>query len=178
MTRRMPHMRCYRSGNASQGKQPGMRHHAGRESETDTKRTVKMRVRCKWRKTRRTADKRYRYPRSCQRGSLRYRRCPTCTACCYCKLCSRWHPPIDDGTVPDHLMSRLKRLEAQRQPTGRPANQESISASNLPAPPPVSNQGRGKNTPPSRPNVAPGSEEERLYVAFGQLLLEDDEESD
>ena len=84
----------------------------------------------------------------------------------------------DDGTVPDHLMSRLKQLESQRQTTGRPANQDSISASNLPAPAPVSNQGRGKNTPPSRPNVAPGSEEERLYVAFGQLLLEDDEESD
>ena len=36
--------------------------------------------------------------------------------------------------------------------------------------------GQGKTTRPTRPNVAAGSEEESLYVAFGQLLLEDDED--
>lgn len=84
----------------------------------------------------------------------------------------------EDGTVPDHLMSRLKQLEAQRQPSGRPSIQEPISATDLPAPARVSGRVNGKNTRPSRPNVTPGSEEESLYVAFGQLLLEDDEESD
>jgi hypothetical protein len=37
--------------------------------------------------------------------------------------------------------------------------------------------GQGKTTRPSRPKVEAGSEEESLYVAFGQLLLEDDEDS-
>ena len=36
--------------------------------------------------------------------------------------------------------------------------------------------GKGKTTRPQRPKVSPGSEEESLYVAFGQLLLEDDED--
>ena len=84
----------------------------------------------------------------------------------------------EDGTVPDHLMSRLKQLEAKRQPTPRHTTQEPISATDLPAPPRGSKKSHGKNTRPKRPDVAPGSEEEGLYVAFGQLLLEDDEESD
>ena len=83
----------------------------------------------------------------------------------------------EDGTVPDHLMSRLRRLEAQRQPTARQALQEPISSTDLPAPPRVSGKSNGKNTRPSRPKVSPGSEEESLYVAFGQLLLEDDEDN-
>lgn len=37
--------------------------------------------------------------------------------------------------------------------------------------------GKGKNTRPKPSNAAPGSEEESLYVAFGQLLLEDDEDT-
>jgi hypothetical protein len=46
----------------------------------------------------------------------------------------------------------------------------------LPAPP-SRLSGKGKNTQPRRLNVAPGSEEESMYVAFGQLFLEDDEDN-
>ena len=79
-----------------------------------------------------------------------------------------------DGTVPEHLMARLKQLEAQRKPAG----QASPLSGNNDTPDlvaPTRNQpGPGKNTQPKRPKVAPGSEEESLYVAFGQLLLEDE----
>ena len=78
-----------------------------------------------------------------------------------------------DGTVPEHLMARLKQLEAQRKPTGQAAPFSSNAAQGL-APPARSQPGPGKNTAPKRPKVDPGSEEESLYVAFGQLLLEDE----
>ena len=78
-----------------------------------------------------------------------------------------------DGTVPEHLMARLKQLEAQRKPTGQAAPFSSNAAQGL-APPARSQPGPAKNTAPKRPKVAPGSEEESLYVAFGQLLLEDE----
>ena len=82
----------------------------------------------------------------------------------------------EDGTVPEHLMARLKQLEAQRKPAAEKPMHDPISRSNLPAPPRRGSTGSGKTTRPQRPNVAPGSEEESLYVAFGQLLLEDDED--
>lgn len=75
-----------------------------------------------------------------------------------------------DGTVPEHLMDRLKQLEAQRKPS--PFNSNDTTPA--PAAPARSQPGPGKNTEPKRPKVDPGSEEESLYVAFGQLLLEDE----
>ena len=82
-----------------------------------------------------------------------------------------------DGTVPEHLMARLKQLEAQRKPTGQPV--PSSSSPDVPelAAPPRNQTGPGKNTAPKRPKLDPGSEEESLYVAFGQMFLEtqDDE---
>jgi hypothetical protein len=33
--------------------------------------------------------------------------------------------------------------------------------------------GKGKNTRPQRRDVAPGSEEDSMYVAFGQMFLEE-----
>ena len=78
-----------------------------------------------------------------------------------------------DGQVPEHLMARLKQLEEQRSPQTR----SSYAVANLP-PPPKTQTGQGKTTRPKRPNVPAGSEEETLYVAFSQLLLEDDETSD
>ena len=83
-----------------------------------------------------------------------------------------------DGTVPEHLMARLKQLEAQRKATGEPS--PFISSDNTPdlAAPARSQPGPGKNTQPKRPKVDPGSEEESLYVAFGQLLLEDEGDQD
>ena len=83
----------------------------------------------------------------------------------------------EDGTVPEHLMARLKQLEARRQPPQTNPLELPIRSSELP-PPPSGSSGKGKTTRPRRPSVTPGSEEESLYVAFGQLLLEDDEDAD
>ena len=81
-----------------------------------------------------------------------------------------------DGTVPDHLMARLK--DAERHVAIQ--NKAKAKSQILPSSQTLSRQplrgGQGKTTRPSRPNVAVGSEEESLYVAFGQLLLEDDED--
>ena len=79
-----------------------------------------------------------------------------------------------DGTVPEHLMDRLKQLEAQRKPSAPPSPFNSNNDSPDLAAPVRSQPGPGKNTQPKRPKVDPGSEEESLYVAFGQLLLEDE----
>ena len=81
-----------------------------------------------------------------------------------------------DGTVPEHLMARLK--DAERHVAIQ--NKANTKPQILPSSQTLSRQplrgGQGKTTRPSRPNVAVGSEEESLYVAFGQLLLEDDED--
>ena len=81
-----------------------------------------------------------------------------------------------DGTVPEHLMARLK--DAERHVAIQ--NKAKAKSQILPSSQTLSRQplrgGQGKTTRPSRPNVAIGSEEESLYVAFGQLLLEDDED--
>ena len=82
-----------------------------------------------------------------------------------------------DGTVPEHLMARLKDAERHvaTQNKAKTKAQTPTSAQSLSRQP--LRGGQGKTTRPSRPNVAAGSEEESLYVAFGQLLLEDDEDS-
>jgi len=88
----------------------------------------------------------------------------------------------DDGRVPEHLMDRLRQAEAKaeterrQQPKGAAANLSPQGGGLPSAPPAARNPGPGKNTRPQRPAVAPGSEEESLYVAFGQLLLEDDDD--
>ena len=81
-----------------------------------------------------------------------------------------------DGTVPEHLMARLKELEQLRIPA--PTNTTTAAAARDLPPLPRNHAGSGKTTRPQPPNVPSGSEEESLYVAFGQLLLEDDEVSD
>ncbi|EAU73615.1 hypothetical protein [Synechococcus sp. RS9916] len=93
-----------------------------------------------------------------------------------------------DGTVPEHLMARLKQAEQKaederrrqatnRSPAGGSATTPAPSTGAGPLPsPPGRQQGKGKNTQPRRIKVAPGSEEESMYVAFGQLFLEDDED--
>ena len=81
----------------------------------------------------------------------------------------------EDGSVPEHLMERLKQLEAKRRPISEPLINDSLHSSDPPNAP-AGFARKGKTTLPQRPNVSPGSEEESLYVAFGQLLLEDDED--
>ena len=82
----------------------------------------------------------------------------------------------EDGTVPEHLMARLKQLEAQRSPQPSTDGSRSGLAQELP-PLPKASSAKGKNTRPKPSKATPGSEEESLYVAFGQLLLEDDEDA-
>ena len=80
-----------------------------------------------------------------------------------------------DGTVPEHLLARLKELERRREPKQANPLAQPVQSEQLP-PPPAGRTGKGKTTRPQRPKVSPGSEEESLYVAFGQLLLEDEED--
>lgn len=70
-----------------------------------------------------------------------------------------------DGTVPPHLLDRLRQLESARVPA-RP------SALANPRPP-GGERGRSSNRPQTR--SGPDSDEASLYTAFQQLLLEDEE---
>ena len=82
-----------------------------------------------------------------------------------------------DGTVPEHLMARLRDAEERvdserRQKLNAPSPSTLDSAATQTA---FSNRstGKGKNTRPQRRDVAPGSEEDSMYVAFGQMFLEE-----
>ena len=82
-----------------------------------------------------------------------------------------------DGTVPEHLMDRLKRLEGQRSSRPVPSTPMEQRRRRC-SPPPGAQSQKGKHRP-KRPDVAPGSEEESSGVAFGQMfheMLEDDGE--
>ena len=63
-----------------------------------------------------------------------------------------------DGSVPPHLLDRLKQLEARRQP----AAQVPLKS---PAQPSPGRSGRRRG---------PGPDHDDLYTAFQQLLLEDE----
>ena len=77
----------------------------------------------------------------------------------------------EDGKVPEHLMARLKMLEGQR--SSRSSTVGGALDVDSPLPPlPVSQAVRGKATRLNSPDVAPGSEEESLYIAFGQMFHE------
>ena len=81
-----------------------------------------------------------------------------------------------DGTVPEHLMARLRdaeeRVDSERRQklnAPSPLTQDSPSQTAVP----TRSTGKGKNTRPQRRDVAPGSEEDSMYVAFGQMFLEE-----
>ena len=90
-----------------------------------------------------------------------------------------------DGTVPPHLMARLKELEGSRSPRRRAGAAGSIDAASAgielgredaaasPLAPAVK-RNTGLTTSP-RPSRARSSEEDSLYTAFQQLLLEDED---
>ena len=71
-----------------------------------------------------------------------------------------------DGTVPPHLMERLRELESRRQ-IATPAPAPSIAASPTKL--------RGRNTP-GWADRRTAAEYGDLYTAFQQLLLEDEED--
>lgn len=90
-----------------------------------------------------------------------------------------------DGSVPPHLLDRLRQLEKERlrsrPATTLPAGTTSpapaaAAAAQSPAARrrPVPGRGRTAAGRAAR-SIAPGSEEAELYTAFAQLLLEDDE---
>ena len=67
-----------------------------------------------------------------------------------------------DGSVPPHLLDRLKQLEARRQPA---AQVPVKGAAQTPVQPSPSRGG---------PRRGPGPDHGDLYTAFQQLLLEDE----
>ena len=73
-----------------------------------------------------------------------------------------------DGTVPPHLLERLRELETS--PQAPPAQEKGSN-------PPVGQAPRAKpaGKTSSRPGRGAGKEEQDLYSAFAQLLLEDDD---
>jgi hypothetical protein len=72
-----------------------------------------------------------------------------------------------DGTVPPHLMERLRELECRRQPPApMPVPIATASPSKL----------RARNTA-GRPDRRTAAEYGDLYTAFQKLLLEDEEDS-
>lgn len=79
-----------------------------------------------------------------------------------------------DGTVPPHLLDRLRGLEAQRrQPDPRREPQGVLPQGAGPAAPSRERQGRSQGL--GRPDPRLAGEHGDLYTAFQQLLLEDDE---
>ncbi|QPN69481.1 hypothetical protein [Synechococcus sp. CBW1108] len=71
-----------------------------------------------------------------------------------------------DGSVPPHLLDRLKQLEGRRQPAAQvPAKGAAKGPAQAPAQP---SPGRGG------PRRGPGIDHGDLYTAFQQLLLEDE----
>ena len=88
-----------------------------------------------------------------------------------------------DGSVPPHLLDRLRHLEKERlrpRPVAQPSGPSPVGRAPAGGPTP-------QETAPRRPQAsrrvsgrggrapAPGSEEVELYSAFAQLLLEDEE---
>ena len=67
-----------------------------------------------------------------------------------------------DGSVPPHLLGRLKQLEARRQPAAQASAKGAAKGPAQPSP------GRGG------PRRGPGPDHDDLYTAFQQLLLEDE----
>lgn len=76
-----------------------------------------------------------------------------------------------DGTVPPHLLERLRQVEGQRRQ--RPT---AASGSGSPADPqPEQPKSRRRDTAIGRPNPKVAADHGDLYTAFQQLLLEDEE---
>lgn len=77
-----------------------------------------------------------------------------------------------DGSVPPHLLERLRQLEVP-PPTSTPASGDLTGSGQRPA-----NPGRRRTQTPrtgGSPRPLAGDPEQDLYTAFQQLLLEDDD---
>ena len=81
-----------------------------------------------------------------------------------------------DGTVPPHLMERLRELEARRQDTPAAAGRSTPAAIPAAASATGRNRRTGANTV-GRADPRTAADHGDLYTAFQQLLLEDDEDA-
>jgi len=86
-----------------------------------------------------------------------------------------------DGTVPPHLMDRLRQAEADQERKRQAAQREqlqSLQSQTNRSPAGLQAQGKPQELRPNQQRRRPAnSEEQDLYVAFQQFLLEGDEES-
>ena len=87
----------------------------------------------------------------------------------------------EDGTVPPHLMDRLRQAESDQERKRQAAQREQLQALQSQTNRPtvgLKAQGKPQELRPNQQRRRPAnSEEQDLYVAFQQLLLEGDEEN-
>lgn len=86
-----------------------------------------------------------------------------------------------DGTVPPHLMDRLRDLEQGRATrpqtpvaTGQPAVAQPAAAQGVATQGVATRAGAGKRKPSAQPRRPANPADAALYTEFQQLLLEDD----
>ena len=82
-----------------------------------------------------------------------------------------------DGSVPPHLMARLKEAESRQKPLQqppRPGQAPDQQPGGNPAQQQRAQQRRGKQTSLGKPDPRTAKEHGELYTAFQQLLLEDE----
>jgi hypothetical protein len=82
-----------------------------------------------------------------------------------------------DGSVPPHLLDRLRQAEADQQRARQREQRQTLQRQNAPESQGLQPRGASNEQRPNRQRRAPASSEElELYTAFQQLLLEGDEE--
>lgn len=81
-----------------------------------------------------------------------------------------------DGTVPPHLMDRLRELEQGRATRPQPpaAVTQPAATQGVPAQAGATKAGAGKRKPSAQPRRPANAADAALYTEFQQLLLEDD----
>ncbi len=82
-----------------------------------------------------------------------------------------------DGTVPPHLMERLRQVEGQRRqrPAAAGAPSPGASSGSPSDPNSQTSKPRRRDTSIGRPNPKLAADHGELYTAFQQLLLEDED---
>ena len=82
-----------------------------------------------------------------------------------------------DGSVPPHLLDRLRQAEADQQRARQAEQRQALQRQSTPQGQGLQHRGASNELSPNRQRRAPASSEElELYTAFQQLLLEGDEE--
>ena len=79
-----------------------------------------------------------------------------------------------DGTVPPHLMARLKEAESRQKPLQQPPRPGQAPGQQPGGNPAQQQRGQQKKTSLGKPDPRTAKEHEELYTAFQQLLLEDE----